>query len=670
MLCKYVLIINGVTHELSKSCIRNWDEIQCTLKRNDFEGVTRTFTSKFEFTREAYDLLLDEWVDKYLLSDASIEIYEINNQHTYDLLISVKLDFGTFDNDGCIISMSSVDGSTAKIIKANKSTQYEYLVRGIKDRTQLYYDRLPFNYYANYICGGTLLEDGRQYLEFVRDITGKFIFQSFPLELLEKEVPASDSPVKINSVTLDSSQPAIIIAHRAVKLFVIPKFDFYLGKGDVMLTLSKVSVSGTITNIASWLNSDYSGINHTTEKNTYKPEQYREEYVIDLVEGESVKFIIHDPVGNMNVSGPGIVYFDEFSLNVKWTSTASPIYIDVSRPIVLLDRLLKSMNGDKEGLIGEIDSEIGTSLSLCAIVAAESIRGIPDAKLYTSYTKFVEWMEAVFGYVPIINGNKVKFVHRDKLFTTAVTKGLGSNHTEFTYSVNEKMIYSSVCVGYEKQDYDSINGRDEFRFTTEFTTGINITDNKLELISPYRADAYGFEFLAQKRGQNTTDNESDNDIFFVGAESKFHYKYVNGFQILVLEDWKLIRGGNWSISGVLSPDTMFNVMYNQRAMLLANEKYIGISADKLNFASTDGNSDVVINSVKLSDPFVIQNRLATCAKISFSTFEEKLPSSMDGIVTLEKDGFLYQGYMSEISYKVEKPDGIKYELIVKSISRL
>ena len=51
-----------------------------------------------------------------------------------------------------------------------------------------------------------------------------------------------------------------------------------------------------------------------------------------------------------------------------------------------------------------------------------------------------------------------------------------------------------------------MNGRDEFRFTTEYTTGIDITDNVLELISPYRADVYGIEFLSQKRGQDTTDS--------------------------------------------------------------------------------------------------------------------------------------------------------------------
>lgn len=55
-------------------------------------------------------------------------------------------------------------------------------------------------------------------------------------------------------------------------------------------------------------------------------------------------------------------------------------------------------------------------------------------------------------------------------------------------------------------------------------------------------------------------------------------------------------------------------MYNQRDMLLANSKYIGISADRLKFTSSDGNSDVVINNIALKDDFVITERLATCGK--------------------------------------------------------
>ena len=79
--------------------------------------------------------------------------------------------------------------------------------------------------------------------------------------------------------------------------------------------------------------------------------------------------------------------------------------------------------------------------------------------------------------MPVINGVTVFFKHRDKLFSDNNVKDLNSSFSSFEYKVDSSRIYSLVRVGYDKQDYESMNGRDEFRFTTEYTTGIDITDN-------------------------------------------------------------------------------------------------------------------------------------------------------------------------------------------------
>src|SRR5699024_11036606 len=157
---------------------------------------------------------------------------------------------------------------------------------------------------------------------------------------------------------------------------------------------------------------------------------------------------------------------------------------------------------------------------------------------------------------------KVSFVHRDSLFQDKEIKNLGSRSTDFEYSVNSSLIYSRLKVGYDKQDYDSVNGRDEFRFGVEYTTGTTLTDNTMELVSPYRADVYGIEFLAAKRGEDTTDSDSDNDVFMVGAS-------LDGSS----QRFVLIRGGKYAISGVISSETMFNVMYAQKYMIEANRKF-------------------------------------------------------------------------------------------------
>ena len=167
-------------------------------------------------------------------------------------------------------------------------------------------------------------------------------------------------------------------------------------------------------------------------------------------------------------------------------------------------------------------------------------------------------------------------VHRDSLFTFNGNKNISRNISDFQFKVDSSRIYARVKVGYDKVDYECLNGRDEFRFTAEYTTGLQVTDNKLELVSPYRADAYGLEIVSQKRGSSSTDNESDNDVFIVGA--MLAYNKVIGKAEYVLE-----RNADWKIAGVLNSDAMFNVMYWQKAMLKANAKYIGMFADSLHY---------------------------------------------------------------------------------------
>lgn len=64
---------------LARECIKNWDEINISLKRNDFSGIIRSFSSKFEFTEYAYSLLLNEYRINYLNANAQIEVYTFDN---------------------------------------------------------------------------------------------------------------------------------------------------------------------------------------------------------------------------------------------------------------------------------------------------------------------------------------------------------------------------------------------------------------------------------------------------------------------------------------------------------------------------------------------------------------------------------------------------------------
>lgn len=635
-------MVNGYVYNVSNH-LMNWDDIIVSYKRNDYDGVIRSFSTKFEFVNVAYSLLKDEYRKKYLGAQAIVVVSLRNNSWTWNEIFRCALDFSTFSDDGNVISINAIDNSLASLIKAKKGTQYEYSVDVVgHELASLYYDRINMQNTLNFTIGDTFIVNA--------------------IELADVKVSSYNNEI-----------------YRGGYL------DHDTGEKGVVAVLIGVPPSGIMASLDMDVNYEDSGDGQYV---TFTLSSCGNTQAVNIVKGESKKIKL-----NINVSKSSFESYDQsrvvyFSIMLKasnathakininkinefkiiYKSIGDSIYINVVPPVTLLNRLLKSMNGGKDGYTGTIAPGVDPRLDNCMLVAAESIRGIPNAKIYSSYSKFVNWMSTVFGFVPVIGDNSVSFVHRDSLFRKVVLKELGDMVNDFEYSVNRSLIYSRLRVGYDKQDYDSINGRDEFRFANTFSTGQSLTDNALELISPYRADVYGIEFLAQKRGKDTTDNESDNDVFFVGAKLKTVIVGPPGHGSVAIFRYELIRGdGGYNISGVISPDTMFNAMYSPRSMIMANKKFIGCSTESLIFASSDGNSDVVINGVKESDDIIIEDRLFTVGELSFSTSDNEVLNDWSGEISIEKGGETYQGYVMDTKINSLKSKEVKYTLIVESI---
>jgi len=654
MYYKCELVVGGYSYDVTDNLV-NWDDVEMSFKRNDYDGVVRSFSTKFQFANGAYSLLLKQYTDNYLKSNASIVFYIRNNSWLWNEKFRCALDFSTFSHNGTTCEINAVDNSLASLIKAKKGTQYEYNVNELKEGMKLSYDRLQMSNTASWlIAGDTEENDGGTY------ITNTFVpnddfyplgtYYAFPLYIVGNPEIAVKNIIEVADADQGDGKsgsgggrncPYIFknISSQGIKINIKAKFYLFAnssGNGSASLRLRKFP-SGT----------DIPGGSIRLQEGLNVIEWDLHDILING-NGGYLSFLIYvtDTPYTIYQMMP---YASDERLTIDFMAKDITVDIDVIKPISLINRLLTSINGGREGVTCEISSGVDSRLDNTLIVAAESIRGIKDAKIYTSYTKFVKWMEAEFGFVPVISENKVIFVHRDSLFQNVQIKDFADNSREFEYSINSSLIYSGIKVGYEKQDYDSVNGRDEFHFTNEYSTGITLTDNVLDLISPYRADAYGIEFLTSKRGEDTTDSKSDNDIFFVCAE-------LSG------DKYKLIR---IPVSGVISPDTMFNAMYSQRYMIKANEKFIGAFTDRLEFASSEGNSDIVIDGVSEKADILISGRSFTVGELSFETGDIEILSDLSGYVVVTNGGKTYKGYLSNVSYNLGRSEAVKYTLIVK-----
>ena len=72
MLTKYILTIGSTEHEIPDECLKNWDEISFSLKRTDYSGVMRSFSTKFIFVGDIKDLLWDLYLTYGFLASASV----------------------------------------------------------------------------------------------------------------------------------------------------------------------------------------------------------------------------------------------------------------------------------------------------------------------------------------------------------------------------------------------------------------------------------------------------------------------------------------------------------------------------------------------------------------------------------------------------------------------
>ena len=875
MLTKYYIEIDGVKAELPKGCLKNWDEIKCVYKRSDFSGVTRSFTTQFEFVGEMYDRLMALYLRDGVNARAAISLYTITNEWAWEEQFTCDLDFSSIEWDNYVIKMNCIDDSLASAIKAKKSTKFEFVVgQDIPVADTLEYDRIIMpNSVSHQIMGngdetdggrpGGRHEDGSVVIKAASTLTRLSTY------IVGDSETYDNSPVLFDDETEDSGSYFLKLVNTTSDLKVdieINYFGFSCPRGAYVKNaeIQLVKFDDANPNI----NSSY--INLGTVLKIQESSKYFSRTCVGCYPSlDALKKAHPNPPANVyaiigksaKLNECKAVYFTAMTLNVhrewiqgrmsstggrgrkkvicneyrflasfdlssypsgskfalvykcemgwdelydpytelhfavkskiqtRWASRAKTISIDALNPTSVLNALMSKIVENSlnvETQIKDTDSRIAKTY----LFAAESIRNILGAKLYTSFNDFCDWMEAVFGYtyylgertkarfkrtqpysliwslgtghllhtpcpgghsnqVVIIEGTPyfavmgddynadgtsnfytkwdgsdvyndpvtgkarldtlfydtdyyqgiyfdnsytlqsfsgdvnrgvcdsqtIHFVHRSEIFGGEKVVKL-KNTRDIEYSVNTGLAYSSLTVGYDKQEYEDECGRDEWNFSAQYTTGVDKFDKKLSLISKYRADCYGFEFLAQERAKDTTDNKSDNTVFFI------HCKLNEEQQTDSLSDSRgdsdednttivtraLLCDRSATIVGALT-DTVFNGEYAPYKCAQANAAYIAaaLCPMTLKFASFDGNTEVSIDGVKGNADLQLKEQLFTLGEVQFSSADVDTQLDVNALYEVYSNGITYRGFLKEVSFKYAKSETAKYKLIVKEI---
>src|SRR5574343_445286 len=210
--------------------------------------------------------------------------------------------------------------------------------------------------------------------------------------------------------------------------------------------------------------------------------------------------------------------------------------------------------------------------ALSAYFTGKSIRGFDDSPSLT-LEDFFKSENCIYNLGMGIEYNALarpylRIEPRQHFFNGNVILTLNSV-SEVTKEVAREWIYNSVKVGYEKAEYEEVNGLEEYNNKFSWTTGLRNIKNELNIVSKVRADGYGIEFARRKPKTETPteDTKYDNEIFKVILVDSGGYKAKRneGYDI---------------VENIFSPATAYNLDITHGRMLRKHGAVIRAGAEK------------------------------------------------------------------------------------------
>ena len=668
---------NPLVYDIT-DCIANWKDIEITLKRDGLSGVFHEMSFPFEFVLYAYDILKSLFEAQQYRAVADVLVYlrrddwaeSLINYHDPQVF---NLDFTTYEETDTKIEMETKKATLYEVLKSKGKVVYDIPVTEIKEAKQWRFDRLELENTIVFRC----MFDPTNTTPF------NWGYKAIGISNEKSEVSIKDR-IYANTVGFGNDISTSVYVYENTMIFM------YIADNIKKVTFEyEIDITGTITNINN-SSLDFELRFTKQEANTvpqfhsriiesYAVQKNGNEAVINWkAKGKDELNIVWVVAGNgeliQRVEGCCLVLFQSTNfvnitpqpsanvdlngtITIKYNGRNETVYVDVFKPETLLQRLVNDMTGTTDKYTTEIEDFASETLIM---TAAESIRGIEPtfndtgtqlsvgAQAHTSYANFLKWMN-VFGYEEHVDETSVTMRKRAKSFRSDLTAiELGEDEcADLKKYVDEKRLYSGVKIGYEKKNIENVNVRFEFNGIHDYATDITNVDNILDLVSPYRADCYGIEFLAQERLKVTTDNKADKDIFLV------HVSLVNSSEYIVFLNYMM---GNvlTLIDVAMLNDTMFNGSISPYHLLMRNLDLIGVSARNLKFTASDSNSEIWINFQWINEDVTIPDGVGLFDAVMYDIASkniQRLPEGDDrnGIVRFNYKGNVYEGFIDEIS---------------------
>lgn len=628
--------------------VMNFDDLQITMSR---DGATAVFVASelpTQFARKSlgYEILTEEFSKQGIRARVSMAVYQrspfASPDYTYTPITSAPVDFSSYKQYRNYVEVSCEDATLNQLILSNGSNDYDILVSDLQTEGFTWDDiktlhvgkmvRLPQEKIFG-ICGVANLADK---INVVENQETAFP-NAEPFVLVDQAGGKADNGSQFfyqrdEEVANPVGNPVSVeMNYRVDFKFTVDKieYDKNLDGKDASYMLESLAVTshlfitkqdGSIINL--WILRNIRPRSIKTDGDTYMATG---SFTIDTVNtipasgpalpGDKWAFytILATPqlVYDGGLTGARAITFtyEETQVTGSPAIVRSPLVYPAGRllqainPQVLLQKFLDRMADQPGRYKATINwrQDEATDYRL-RLLAAESIAGYKKPYLHGNIKDFMNWMR-VMGYEYEITGNKIIYRPREQFYTTEQMLDLTEAQLDdLVISPATDVLYATVKVGYEKQDYndDYLDGL-EANALFQYGTGIDALDGDMDLTSPYRADAIGIQLLYRDPETGETESKQrddpDEDIFVVVLNKTGDNTVYTDVTLDVYDQL--------SETYIELPNAIVSAPY----LVQYNAPVIGISTNRLTFASTTGNKDARIADVPINSDIAITEQL-------------------------------------------------------------
>lgn len=567
-----------------------WKRIQIQNQRNQtYFSLDRSFTVPLDCVKDGAQILKYIYYNfgpeaKVFMSVCEQKLFfdATNYGFYYQLVYRGEVDFGNFKHDSTKINVNIMEGGIVKLIKAYENTKYEIpvdvpeavdiLMDGLALKNGFTYFTLADNYQA--ISG---LLDNRQYLmPFYRLNTEGPVINILRQDI-QKEID--------NSINFATDERYFLEALDSVSVSVELKFKGILRK-DAGITSARYRIriinqaGTTVYTVMDETRVGLAAINEPFDINTSTTLNLSATNHLFLILNIDVSAITNNLAAQLDI--------EETTSAFSYFSTHRATTIKSLRPLYVFEQLVnKITNGAYVP-----QSTFLQAIQDVTITCGDAIRGLADSKIKTSLRDFFSSINSDFGVGMGVIGNVLRLEEKSYWVDYTDPIDLGEV-SKMKISCANDLLVNNIKIGGPDQDYDDVNGKQEFNNTHEYSAPMTRVQKELNLVSVYRKDSFGIELTRiNLDGKITTDDKGDNDVFMIHIEDN---PQTDG-------TYKLDRSLNLGATGLLSPSTVFNLYLTPARALARNGDYIRSLFYKLDhkyltFQTTKKNDQVVAGGV-------------------------------------------------------------------------